>query len=82
MAAGVDQQEFAQKRLAQAREQGIDLVGCDGLLNRLTKDVLEAALEAEMDEHKGTGTKCSDGDRGRWRSTCRGTPVRRSIRRS
>ena len=38
---------------AQAREQGIDLVGPDGLLNRLTKNVLETALEAEMDEHLG-----------------------------
>lgn len=32
---------------------GIDLVGPDGLLNRLTKNVLESALEAEMDEHLG-----------------------------
>jgi transposase-like protein len=29
------------------------LVGPDGLLNRLTKNVLETALEAEMDEHLG-----------------------------
>lgn len=48
-----DQQELAQQLLAQAREQGIDLVGPDGLLNRLTKNVLETALEAEMDEHLG-----------------------------
>jgi transposase-like protein len=53
MATEVDQQELAQQLLAQAREQGIDLVGPDGLLNRLTKNVLETALEAEMDEHLG-----------------------------
>jgi putative transposase len=49
----VDQQELAQQLLAQAKEQGIDLVGPDGLLNRLTKNVLETALEAEMDQHLG-----------------------------
>jgi transposase-like protein len=54
MATDVDQQELAQQLLAQAREQGIDLVGPDGLLNRLTKNVLETALEAEMDEHFGS----------------------------
>ena len=53
MATDVDQQELAQQLLAQAKEQGIDLVGPDGLLNRLTKNVLETALEAEMDEHLG-----------------------------
>jgi transposase-like protein len=53
MATEVDQQELAQQLLAQAKEQGIDLVGPDGLLNRLTKNVLETALEAEMDEHLG-----------------------------
>ena len=42
-----------QQLLAQAREQGIDLVGPDGLLNRLTTNVLDAASEAEMDEHLG-----------------------------
>ena len=53
MATDVDQQELAQQLPAQAREQGIDLVGPDGLLNRLTENVLETALEAEMDEHLG-----------------------------
>ncbi|MCB5283334.1 MULTISPECIES: IS256 family transposase [unclassified Arthrobacter] len=55
MATDVDQQELAQQLLAQAREQGIDLVGPGGLLNRLTQNVLETALEAEMDEHLGYG---------------------------
>jgi putative transposase len=52
-ATEVDQQELAQQLLAQAQEQGIELVGPDGLLNRLTKNVLKTALEAEMDEHLG-----------------------------
>lgn len=49
----VDQQQLAEQLLAQAREQGIDLVGPNGLLNQLTKNVLETALEAEMIEHLG-----------------------------
>jgi putative transposase len=53
MATDVDQHELAQQLLAQAKEQGIELVGPGGLLNRLTKNVLETALEAEMDEHLG-----------------------------
>ncbi|MDQ0616776.1 hypothetical protein QFZ33_000800 [Arthrobacter globiformis] len=51
VAPDVDQQALAQQLLAQARERGIDLVGPDGLLNRLTKNVLATALEAETDEH-------------------------------
>ena len=49
----VDQQELAQQLLAQAKEQGVELVGPDGLLNQLTKNVLETALDAEMREHLG-----------------------------
>jgi putative transposase len=49
----VDQQELAEQLLAQAKEQGVDLVGPDGLLNQLTKNVLETALDAEMTEHLG-----------------------------
>lgn len=44
---------LAEQLLAQAKEQGIDLVGPGGLLNELTKTVLETALEAEMTEHVG-----------------------------
>jgi hypothetical protein len=47
MATDVDQQELAQF-LAQAKEQGIELVGPDGRLSRLTKNVLASALDAEM----------------------------------
>src|SRR5690606_27810513 len=49
----VDQQQLAEQLLAQAKEQGVDLVGPDGLLNQLTKNVLETALDAEMTEHLG-----------------------------
>lgn len=49
----VDQQQLADLLLAQAKEQGVDLVGPNGLLNQLTKNVLETALDAEMTEHLG-----------------------------
>jgi putative transposase len=39
--------------LEQARAEGVGLVGQGGLLTRLTKSVLETALEAEMTEHVG-----------------------------
>ena len=55
MATDVDQQELARQLLSQAKEQGLELVGPGGLLNKLTKNVLETALEAEMDEHLGYG---------------------------
>src|SRR6185437_6775896 len=49
----LDQRQLAEQLLAQAKEQGVDLVGPDGLLNQLTKHVLESALDAEMTEHLG-----------------------------
>jgi transposase-like protein len=49
----VDQKELAEQLLEQAKEQNIELVGPDGLLGRLTKNVLETALDAEMSEHLG-----------------------------
>src|SRR5438552_17530248 len=36
---------------AQARTQGVQLLGRGGVLQQLTRRFLEAALEAEMDEH-------------------------------
>src|ERR1700750_196604 len=53
VATEVDQRQLAEQRLAQAREQGVELVGPNGLLNQLTKNVLETALDAEMAEHLG-----------------------------
>lgn len=49
----VDTKELAEQLLRQAKEQGVELVGPGGLLNRLTKTVLETALDAEMTEHLG-----------------------------
>ncbi|CAM2779432.1 IS256 family transposase [Skermania piniformis] len=53
VAKPVDQRELAEQLLAQAKQQGVDLVGPNGLLNQLTKNVLETALDAEMTEHLG-----------------------------
>ena len=53
MAAQIDQQQLAQELVEQARAEGVELVGAGGLLTRLTKSVLETALEAEMTEHLG-----------------------------
>lgn len=49
----IDEQQLAEQLLKQAKEQGVDLLGPEGLLNGLTKRVLETALEAEMTEHLG-----------------------------
>src|SRR3954449_9935917 len=53
VAIDVDHKELAEQLLAQAKEQGVELVGPNGLLNQLTKNVLETALDAEMTEHLG-----------------------------
>src|SRR3954463_5379017 len=43
----------ARDLVRQAREQGLSLVGPDGLLKQLTKTVLETALDEELTEHLG-----------------------------
>jgi putative transposase len=57
-----------------AREQGLQLTGESGLLGRLTKLVVESALEGEMDDHLGyrkhdpagrTGGNSRNGTRGK-----------------
>jgi putative transposase len=53
VATELDQRQLAEQLLAQAEEQGVELVGPNGLLNQLTKNVLETALDAEMAEHLG-----------------------------
>ncbi|ASL07791.1 transposase [Mycobacterium intracellulare subsp. chimaera] len=53
VAMELDQRQLAEQLLAQAKEQGVELVGPNGLLNQLTKNVLETALDAEMAEHLG-----------------------------
>jgi hypothetical protein len=41
-------EQLARQLVEQARTQGMDLVGPDGLLRRVTKLVLEGALEGEL----------------------------------
>jgi putative transposase len=53
VAMELDQRQLAEQLLAQAKEQGVELVGPNGLLNQLTKNVLETALDAKMAEHLG-----------------------------
>jgi putative transposase len=57
----VDQKQLAEQLLAQAEEQNVELVGPGGLLNQLTKNVLETALDAEMSEHLGYEKHDPDG---------------------
>jgi putative transposase len=51
-AGGVDQ-ELIGRLVDQARAEGLDLVGEGGLLQQLTKRVLESALEGEITDHLG-----------------------------
>jgi transposase-like protein len=50
--AGVDQ-DLIGKLVDQARAQGLNLAGEGGLLQQLTKRVLESALEGEITDHLG-----------------------------
>lgn len=43
----------ARELIDKAREEGVSLVGPNGLLRQVTKTVLESALNAELDEHLG-----------------------------
>ena len=47
--------DLATVLLARADAEGVSLVGPGGLLGGLTKSVLEAGLETELDEHLGYG---------------------------
>jgi putative transposase len=49
---GADEQ-LADELVARARSEGLELTGPDGLLGRVTKAVLEGALQGEMDDHLG-----------------------------
>jgi hypothetical protein len=50
--AGVDA-ELVGRLVAQAREHGLQLSGEGGLLQQLTKIVLESALDGELTDHLG-----------------------------
>ncbi len=56
---------FARDLVEQARSEGVNLVGPDGLLTGVTKTVLETALEAEMREHVGYDKHAAVGRNGR-----------------
>ena len=51
---GLDEQ-LVRRLAARARAEGLKLTGEDSLLSRLTKVVVESALEGEMDDHLGYG---------------------------
>jgi transposase-like protein len=53
LAGKIASEDLAAELLARADAQGVSLVGPGGLLSGLTKQVLEAALEAEMTDHLG-----------------------------
>jgi putative transposase len=46
-------EQLARQLVERARAQGLDLAGPDGLLRRVTKLVLEGALEGELTDHLG-----------------------------
>jgi putative transposase len=46
-------EELADQLLGKAQEQGVELLGPDGLLSQATKAVLERALAEEMTGHLG-----------------------------
>ncbi|MGW5151849.1 hypothetical protein [Rhodococcus koreensis] len=50
-----------QELVDQARADGLQLTGEGGLLAKLTKLVVESALEGEMDDHLGYGKNDSVG---------------------
>jgi putative transposase len=47
------EQQAAAELVRLAKEQGLSLIGPDGLLTQLTKTVIESALQEEMTEHLG-----------------------------
>ena len=49
VAMPIDQMQLAQQLVEQARAEGVELIGPDGLLTGLTKSVLETALEAHAE---------------------------------
>ncbi len=51
--AEVDLSALAEQLVEQARGDGVELTGPNGLLTGLTRQVLQSALEAEMSDHLG-----------------------------
>src|SRR5579871_891961 len=59
---GAAEEELARELAERARAEGVSLTGPGGLLGRLTKVVLESALEGEMDAHLGYARHDRAGD--------------------
>src|SRR4029077_10672123 len=55
-------EELARQLAGRARAEGLSLTGPGGLLGRLTRVVLESALEGEMDAHLGYAKHDRAGD--------------------
>lgn len=53
MDTGRSDEDLVKELITKARAEGIELVGENGLLRRLTKTTLENVLQAEMDDHLG-----------------------------
>jgi putative transposase len=68
---GVDER-LVRQLAARARAEGLKLTGEGGLLARLTKVVVESALEGEMDDHLGYGKHDPAGRNGGTRGMGRG----------
>src|SRR5947207_9992511 len=58
---GRPERSLAEQLVDRARADGVGLVGPGGLLAGLTKQVLEAGLEVEMDEHLGYAKHAVEG---------------------
>jgi hypothetical protein len=54
-----DMARLAGQLVEAASERGIELTGADGLLTALTRQVLQSALEAEMEPAPPSGSPCS-----------------------
>ncbi|MGQ4484131.1 IS256 family transposase [Streptomyces sp. SAS_276] len=55
MESAAVEQKLIEQLVAQARSKGLQLTGEGGLLQQLTKTVLESALEGEITDHLGYG---------------------------
>ena len=55
---------IAEQLVEQARADGVELVGPDGLLGQLTKQILETGLEVELEEHLGYDKHAPEGRNG------------------
>ena len=60
-ASSVVDPELAQQLVERAKAEGVKLTGPGGLLGDLTRRVLEAGLEGEMDTHVGYGKHAAEG---------------------